>query len=330
MRSHVFQSTSVCNLCGKREVTTVSTVDRKGNPLKTVICVFCGIVRTDPVPTDQEIKEFYQQKYWDSYKSDVPKLKRIYRNAHRAVERYYRDQQFFKNAHSILEIGSGCGEFVYLLQYLNLNAQGLEPHRGYSEYSRKEFGVSVTSAMLENASYPLAAFDLIVSHHVVEHLRDPAAELRRMNQWLKEGGYLLIEVPNIEAERHSPNNRFHFAHIYNFNGVALEELAARQGFLLIEEASKNDHEHHLHMIFQKKEIPTGKGKYTEVQLKDNAQHLYQKLLSHTAFRHYLTLTPYSRAIRKIKNSVVEKWTIKKLKRGKDVADGVFSKRTHLF
>ena len=93
MRPNVFQSTSVCNLCGKREVATVSTVDRKGNPLKTVICVFCGIVRTDPVPTDQEIKEFYQKKYWDSYKSDVPKLKRIYRNAHRAVERYNRDQQ---------------------------------------------------------------------------------------------------------------------------------------------------------------------------------------------------------------------------------------------
>ena len=324
---HTFKSISTCNLCGNTEVTPISDIDRNGKPLTTVMCTFCGLVRTDPLPTKEEINEFYQTKYWNEYKDYHPKLKHIYRNAHRALNRYKRDQHYFKNAQSILEIGSGRGEFVYLLNYLNLHAQGLEPHTIYSQYSREEFGIPVTSAMLEQASYAPNTFDLIASHHVVEHLCDPAIELRRMNRWLKEGGHLIVEVPNIEANRHAPKNRFHFAHIYNFNAITLEELAYRQGFSFIRHTLGGDHENHLHMIFQKKGLPTGQHKYTAAKLKENFEHLHKKVHSHTSFDHYLTLTPYLRTFNKLRNGISEKLIVRNFKQGKDVANYVFKAST---
>jgi SAM-dependent methyltransferase len=43
------------------------------------------------------------------------------------------------------------------------------------------------------------AFDHITLAHVLEHVPDPAALLRRLFGWLKPGGTLFIEVPNADA-----------------------------------------------------------------------------------------------------------------------------------
>jgi len=46
---------------------------------------------------------------------------------------------------------------------------------------------------------PAAPFDAIIASHVLEHVDDPVALLRRMAGWLAPGGRLVIVVPNKES-----------------------------------------------------------------------------------------------------------------------------------
>jgi SAM-dependent methyltransferase len=47
-----------------------------------------------------------------------------------------------------------------------------------------------------DAFVPETLYDLIVGGDVIEHLDDPWTTLRRMWDWLRPGGYLLLSVPN--------------------------------------------------------------------------------------------------------------------------------------
>jgi transcription elongation factor Elf1 len=57
------KSFSPCLLCGPTMVEVRSLKDRKGDSLRTVICVSCGLIWSDPRPDESELKNFYSQDY---------------------------------------------------------------------------------------------------------------------------------------------------------------------------------------------------------------------------------------------------------------------------
>ena len=59
------------SLEGKGAVEVVSTRDRHGNPLRTVLCTETGLVRNDPVPGDEELAKFYSEEYRIAYKGGL-------------------------------------------------------------------------------------------------------------------------------------------------------------------------------------------------------------------------------------------------------------------
>ena len=46
---------------------------------------------------------------------------------------------------------------------------------------------------------PDRLFDLVSIFHVLEHVRQPQLALAKMSSWLKDDGWLVVEVPNIES-----------------------------------------------------------------------------------------------------------------------------------
>jgi SAM-dependent methyltransferase len=71
-------------------------------------------------------------------------------------------------------------------------------------------------------------FDLILMSHVLEHLEDPAAELRAMKQVLGSGGAIFLEVPNGAGNRRLPldDNR---AHLHFFSLASMTRMLANAG-----------------------------------------------------------------------------------------------------
>lgn len=149
------------------------------------------------------------------------------RYAEQLAARLLRDHDL--RGRTILEIGSGKGEFLRLLCAGGRN-RGLGYDPTYSGESDSD-GVTFVRGL-----YPLdgtgEAFDLVVARHVLEHLERPydlLAGLRRAAGDREVGVYL--EVPNGEFTM-SPAGQWDliYPHVSYFTATSLRRLVERAGF----------------------------------------------------------------------------------------------------
>jgi SAM-dependent methyltransferase len=135
----------------------------------------------------------------------------------------------------ILDVGSGTGIFLKLAADAGHVIEGIEPNKGYAQWAQRELGLDITIAHWEKIDLPANAYDLIVSHHVLEHLRSPMKALQQFYTWSAANGLLYVSVPNIGDRDASPYNRFHRAHLFGFTPATLIMMARKAGFALAED-----------------------------------------------------------------------------------------------
>lgn len=211
-----------CALCNSIHSTLLSRRDCKsGKKLNVFLCDHCGLVQQLPLPDPAELQRYYATEYRLDYKRiHQPKSKHILRSARLAVER----ERFLRKAGvysgRLLDIGAGSGEFVTICNRSGFQAEGAEPHVGYSEFARSQYGANVRTLELADLD---GTYDVITLFHVLEHLPSPRDVFARLSQLLNPSGHLLIEVPWGLSPSISPSNRYFKAHLYYFE---LETLAA--------------------------------------------------------------------------------------------------------
>lgn len=227
---------SECGLCKSSIAHLIERRDRHRNDLRVVVCGNCGVVHNDPIPTASELSSFYKDEYRLSYKKTrEPKLRhsaRYFPAVSHHIEKYW---EFYKNAKQILDVGSGSGEFVYLMRALGKDAAGLEPSKDYAEFCQKCYGLDVVNGEIDNFTPP-TLYDHIRLHHVVEHLRDPIAHLRHVSKWLNKNGIIYVSVPDFERYCcvKTPGSIFHFGHIYNFDRDSFLYIVESAGLKVLE------------------------------------------------------------------------------------------------
>jgi 2-polyprenyl-3-methyl-5-hydroxy-6-metoxy-1,4-benzoquinol methylase len=224
-----------CPLCAAANHSVVSETDRHGAALRTVMCTTCGHVFTNPAPTEADLKTYYSERYRAEYKGVlVPKRKHVLRAGFRAIERLARLALVLPSPARVLDVGSGGGEFAYLLAKAGYSVTGLEPNKGYAAFAREAYGLDIHGTILELIDFESGAFDAITMHHVLEHVADPRQALIRMHAWLKPNGLAVIEVPNVMSWFHAPHRRFHAAHLHTFNQTGLEDVFRSAGFEVVD------------------------------------------------------------------------------------------------
>ena len=231
---------SACPLCLSREAGHVSSRDRRGAPLTTVLCLNCGLYRTDPLPAPGEIQRFYEHEYRLAYKGVVrPRAHHVLRAAQAARDRLVWLRAHLAGRRRWLDAGAGSGEFACLLGRMGALVSVLEPNRGYAEYMRKELGLAVREGFLEDLAPGEARFEGIAFFHVIEHHPDPVGALARLRSLLAPDGVLAVETPNAAAALH-PDKRFHRAHLVHFTLGTLALAAQRAGFAPLECRESSD------------------------------------------------------------------------------------------
>jgi 2-polyprenyl-3-methyl-5-hydroxy-6-metoxy-1,4-benzoquinol methylase len=304
-----------CNICHATEFDVLSTRDRDGKYLRTVICKDCGLVWSDPFPLNPT--EYYQKDYRILYKGTFePKIKHIYRAAKNALTRYQGLKSFLHGKKEVLEIGSGGGEFAYLLTQLGFAVRGIEPNEGYGNYSKSEYGLDIQIGFAQNTEFVSESFDFITTSHVLEHVDDPTLVLKKLHDWLKNDGILAIEVPNIEATCQSPKSTFHTAHLFNFNAATLSLLAEKSGFTVVKTFFSRD-KGNVSLIAQKNSQLTITPK---LAIAGNCEKIQAIVEKHTPLTHYFSASPYLRLLNKIPRLLEEKSISKKFTVAKAVLD----------
>jgi len=308
-----------CNLCGSSDVEVLSLRDRSGRYLRTVICRQCGLVYSSPRPTSEQTRAFYSRQYRIEYKGvSKPKKKHIYRAGRVALARYGQIRDILKPNAVVLDVGSGGGEFVYLLRHLGFDARGIEPNEGYACYSIEEYHVPIQMGFAQDAEFPEREFDVITMHHVLEHTDNPYGIICKLRDWLKDSGFLVVEVPDLETVSQTPSRRFHVAHLYNFNQAALNTLGRKAGYGVFRTKTPSD-EGNLWTIFQK----SARAQAVSGQIAGNAEKILRIIRQHTITIHYLSRHPYARLFRKIAQSIHEQLETRSSRTGKDILDQLF-------
>lgn len=312
-----------CNLCGSLSVETLSLTDRNGDYLRTVICKKCGLIWSDPRPSEKQIKEFYSKEYRKEYKGlTKPKKKHVYRDAKEAIKRYSFFKDILKRKVSFLDIGAGNGVFVYCLRKLGINAKGIEPDENHAQYAIEELNVPVSTGFAQDINNK-ESFNIVTLHHVLEHMADPLAELKNIHAILKENGYLVVEVPNAEDIKQDPKNRYHKAHIYTFNPETLIAMGNRAGFKVFRKkiAPLNGN---ISIIFQK----TTEHQNNTLDLNENFLKVTTILNRHTNFRHFTTIVPYKKFLLNAFVAIKEQIEYRKYNNDKGIIDTIAADEIH--
>ena len=137
---------------------------------------------------------------------------------------------------SIVDIGSGQGDFLQYLQTINphLTLRGIELSKTGTELTRSKVqaGQIVEGNLLaiDFNSCVLPRSDIATCIEVIEHLDSPTLFLKRASELIAPDGILIITVPS------GPRTAFdvHIGHRKHFNRKTLKDLLEESGFKNIE------------------------------------------------------------------------------------------------
>ncbi len=284
-----------CHLCGVCDTEEIRSRDRHGDPLRSVICRRCGLVWTDPRPSPDEVRQFYERQYRVEYKgASDPRPRQRYRNANVAITRVRALREFLERDARMLDVGAGSGEMVYMLRAIGCNASGIEPNEAYARYAAESLKLPVTTGFYQDATIASGTLDVVTMYHTVEHLEQPRDAMETAHRWLRPGGRLVVEVPNVEAVCQRPDQQFHRGHLHHFNLTTLAAAANRAGFNVTVRWTSPDGGN-IAIVATKSEAPVS----TPSDLSSNYVRVAHVLRSHTPWRHLLSRHPWVRPLRKL-------------------------------
>jgi 2-polyprenyl-3-methyl-5-hydroxy-6-metoxy-1,4-benzoquinol methylase len=223
-------------VCGEKKNYKISSVDRYGLNLNTVLCQKCGTLRFDPYFNKHEIQIFYQKYYQDLY-GRIKDIDENFKNQKKYGEFFNNFLKLNKiNFNSIFEIGCGAGgalDFFF----------NLKKRIGGNEHSKQLLHFINQNKNLKNKVYPAQTFknldfDIILLNHVFEHLKNPLAFLQKIKKKIKTSSKLLIACPDytrIDKFFYPGGNLMfylHVAHSYNFTREGIKILSERAGYSL--------------------------------------------------------------------------------------------------
>jgi len=99
----------------------------------------------------------------------------------------------------MLDLGCGDGTVLWLARQDGWEVKGVELFPEHTDVVRETLGLDVETSDIMSYDGASEAWDCVVLTHVLEHLPDPLAALRKIRGLLKPGSVAVLEFPNIDA-----------------------------------------------------------------------------------------------------------------------------------
>jgi SAM-dependent methyltransferase len=225
-----------CAVCDSDHFEIIAQRDRYGLPVTTVICCECGLLMTNPVMRETDYHDFYKTSYWNLYAFEDYCADSFFRAQGFSGDRIRRNLNgtFDIEDKIIAEVGCATGGILYALRPYCAQVVGCD----YAEKNLakgREAGLDLRFGGLDAVRD--AKPDIIIYNHVMEHIYDPHAELRKALEILPEGGLVYLEVPGLFNIRNAYKGDFLFylqnAHLFHFTSDTLRTVLEQVGFKVI-------------------------------------------------------------------------------------------------
>ena len=228
---------NICSFCNNPLNIKFAENIRKFDKLYDVnVCETCMIGFTFPIPSQQDLYGFYLP---GAYRLDTGKrfspifeyLIYLFR-----LLRKREIQKYVKNG-SILDIGCGRGLFLHLMRKHGWEVAGVEFDEESALKVSNAYGIKVIPSQ-SLSKLPDKSFDVITLFHVLEHTIHPQMTINECKRLLKDGGLLVVEVPNLYSLQASIGKKawFHLDlphHFYHFSDVGIKALLKKNSFRIL-------------------------------------------------------------------------------------------------
>lgn len=215
-------------------------------------CRGCGLAYLLNPPDEKEIYEDYYTIEFKGgdYRKDSPyeHLSEIYEINNQRVA-FIKDLvkgKFDKNTSNLhkdftlLDIGCGTGLFLKSCTDAGLNVSGIDVSQNALNFAMDNYNLDVSDKKLDDLLNEGRKYDMITMWHVLEHIINPVEELKKVKGILKEGGLLIVEVPNLNSIKfklsgHKWKGGNHpLYHRSFFTAATLKQTLQKSGFGKIE------------------------------------------------------------------------------------------------
>jgi 2-polyprenyl-3-methyl-5-hydroxy-6-metoxy-1,4-benzoquinol methylase len=168
---------------------------------QAVRCRRCSFAYVDPRTTSEVLKARLQE--WSVQDVVDPERLRIafedgaiamYSRYLASIERANRS-----DGRRLLDVGCSTGALLSVAASRGWDVEGLEVGLAAAGYVRDHLGLVVHEQSLFDFSPRREGYDAITLLEVIEHLEDPMAALRRIAEWIRPGGVLLLSTPNFDS-----------------------------------------------------------------------------------------------------------------------------------
>lgn len=169
-------------------------------PFEIMVCEACGLLYTSPRPSAEKIGDYYKSdSYYSHQENKSGFIPRVY-EAVKTVNLRNKLSIATGGMHrgKLLDIGCGVGDFIYQAEEKGWQCVGAEPSEDAARIAKSRIKADIIDPK-EIERIPDGTFDVITMWHVLEHVDDLRWQVLQLNRLLKEGGRLVIALPNFRS-----------------------------------------------------------------------------------------------------------------------------------
>ena len=194
------------------------------------------ILKTNPQPSLEKLPSYYES---EDYISHTDSKRTLFEKAYHFVKsnaiknKVNLISKLIPQKGTVLDIGSGTGDFLMTAKNKGWNIKGLEPNS-----KAKQIAVS-KGVVFEDALENIAdnSIDVITMWHVLEHVPNLDEQFKQLKRIVKPNGYIIIAVPNYKSFDAKHYKEFWAAydvprHLWHFSPKSIARLFSQFDFEL--------------------------------------------------------------------------------------------------
>ncbi|WP_373074835.1 class I SAM-dependent methyltransferase [Zeaxanthinibacter enoshimensis] len=194
------------------------------------------MLKTNPLPDN--MYRYYEGEYISHTDSRKTLMHKIYQ----LVKRYMMSRKlkmiepYLNKDERLLDVGAGSGDWIGYAQSRSWLCEGIEPNPD----ARKKAELKGVNLIASFEELKENRYDLVTMWHVLEHLPDPTATIKKLKQLLDDDGLLVVAMPNFRSLDAEHYGKFWAAldvprHIWHFSRRSVHHLFKTHGFEVIKE-----------------------------------------------------------------------------------------------